>query len=139
MKTLFAKILVWLIATFIITVTGFVLIDVLSGPASNQNNVTGFLLAEALSAHTMEGPSGLAAYLRRMESTFGGRAFALDPSGRDLVSGVDRSPLISSAKTTRFPFVRHDSGTFFFSSDAQGNWLFLERSPLSRGFWIERL
>jgi signal transduction histidine kinase len=138
MKTLFAKILLWLLATIVITTAGFVLIDAFNGPASNQRRGSQFFMGEARHIYAAEGAQGLSSYFERIKGSLGGRAFLIDSSGTDLVSGNDRSNLIRQAKNTRLPFVHYDSSFFFYGTDRDGYWFFVEIVVMS-GAWIQRL
>lgn len=130
MKTLFAKILAWFVATIFITSTGSWLIaqfsdSPTSGRRSWEQTARAFMV-EAQHIYDVDGPKGVSAYFRRIETGFGGRVIAVDDQGRDLVAGSDRSQLVARAKDTVYPLVREGSEYFIPVSDAAGHWLFLQ-------------
>ena len=69
MKTLFAKILLWLLASIVITATGFILIDTFSGPASSERRGFQFFLDEARHVYADEGQQGLSSYIQRLNAS----------------------------------------------------------------------
>lgn len=139
MKTLFARILVWLLATFMITATGFMLIDAFSDPAANQRRGTRFFLDEARYSYATGGSAGLAAYLDRVKSGLGGRGVLTDSTGRDLATGADRSDMIRAADAAKFSVMRYESSMYLYVNDSAGNWFFLERPLITGGGWAGRL
>ncbi len=148
MRTLFAKILVWYLATILVIVIALTVVERTrvvpqQGP---QGHLAAYLAGEAYPIYMAEGREGLASYLKRFQSGYGSKAFLLDPSGRDLVSSVDRSHLIRSAdraihetKLPWFPSQQTDRG-FVWASDRNGNWLFLETVPpgSASSEWLKR-
>lgn len=137
MKTLFAQILVWLLATIVITSAGFFLIMTFSDPAPGQAPTTRLVLDEARYMYSTQGTGELAAYLERVRSGLTGAAIFTDSRGRDPLTGKDYAGLVEQASRTRLPFVRGNSGFYLFSTDQQGNWIFLERrwTPGAQWFW----
>src|SRR2546423_10156748 len=138
MKTLFAKILIWILATIVITATGFMLIDTLSDPASSPRRGSQFFLEEARHIYAQEGQRGLSAYIQRVDNGIARRAILVDSTGHDLESGTDQSDLVRKAKETRLPFIRENASFFFYSTDRDGYWFFLQPLAMS-GAWIQRL
>jgi two-component system sensor histidine kinase CpxA len=138
MRTLFAKILLWLLATIVITACGFMLIDAFSSPPSGPRRGTQFFLQEARHIYSREGVSGVAEYVQRLNTAFGGSAFLVNPAGRDVVSRVDRSDLALKAKNSRFPVVFQNFSAFFYTTDDEGYGFFLQPETMS-SVWIQRL
>ena len=114
MRTLFAKLLIWFLATILIMAIGFVLFentDQDPGPGP-QRRIAEFFLQEAGQIYRNEGSAGLRDYLQRIESTYGGKAFLVDASGRDLASGVDRAEFIRAAQEANLPWFSKDGASF---------------------------
>jgi two-component system sensor histidine kinase CpxA len=139
MKTLFARILVWFLATFLITATGFMLIDAISDPSTNQRRGTRFFLDEARYSYATGGREGLAAYLERLKTGMGGRGVLTDSTGRDLATGADRSDMLRAAEAATFSFIRYESSPYLYVNDSAGHWFFLERPLVTSGGWAGRL
>lgn len=139
MKTLFARILVWFLATFLITATGFMLIDAFSDPSTNQRRGTRFFLDEARYSYATGGSEGLAEYLERLRTGLGGKGVLTDSTGRDLATGADRSDMLRAAEAATFSVMRHESSTYLYVNDSSGNWFFLERTLIPSGGWTGRL
>jgi signal transduction histidine kinase len=139
MRTLFTKILLWFLATIVITAAGFILIDVFgfSGAASSQRRGAQFFLSEARHIFTNEGAGGLTAYFQRVEAGTSSRSFLVDPHGRDVLSGADRAELMAKANASRLPFVYQDSSFLFYVTDSDGFCLFMQ--PMMSGLWLQRL
>ncbi|MEQ1908701.1 MAG: ATP-binding protein [Vicinamibacterales bacterium] len=139
MKTLFAKILVWLLATLLIMVAGLVVIDIVGGPASTGPRGPAMFFDEAAHVFDVEGRTGLEAYLRRTEAAMGGRLWVVGANGRDLVSGEDRTEIVRKARETTLPFVFDRSALVVPRLSADGRAFFWAPPPFSTGVWIQRL
>lgn len=140
MKGLFARILVWFLASLLITSTGFMLIDALGEPSTGQRRGTQFFLDEARYSYATGGRHGLVAYLERLNAGLGGRGALTDAAGRDLATGADRSDMIRAARMATFSVMRYDASTYLYASDSAGYWFFLERPIFSGGVgWAGRL
>lgn len=140
MKGLFARILIWFLASLLITATGFALIDALSEPSTGQRRGTQFFLDEARHNYATGGRTGLAAYLERLHTGLGGRGALTDAAGRDLATGADRSDMVRSAQASTFSVMRYDASTYLYATDSAGYWFFLERPIFGGGVgWAGRL
>ena len=99
MNSLFAKILLWFWATVAITVIGSALISAVSESISDRQfpmaRLVDFQLKEARHAYETGGKEGLAQFMNRLNSVYRGPAYFTDESGRDLLTGEDRSGLIA--------------------------------------------
>lgn len=143
MSTLFAKILLWFLATILITATGFMVIDTYSEYAVPRDRRVartgvGFLLSEARHVLETEGAPALASHLDRMEAEYGATMVVIDAGGRDIVSGEDRSALMPAADRW-FPLIRDGRGFYVYEPDGKGHWFFLEVSPIARLLAPQRL
>ena len=135
MRTLFAKLLIWFLATILIMAIGFALfenIDRDPGPGP-QRRLTQFFLHEADQIYRREGSAGLRSYLQRIESTYGGTAFLVDASGRDLASGADRTAFIRAAQEAQLPWFSRDGASFNHMKSGDGRWFFLQAVVADRG------
>jgi len=97
-RSIFAKIVVWFLATVILSLVGFVITsDVLStqlsGRDSNLSRMQAMFLDDARRAYDDGGPARLDGYLLRLNAYSGSTHFLTDAHGIDLVSGEDRSGL----------------------------------------------
>lgn len=107
MKSLFARILLWFIATLTVTVAGLLLttaiwVHTFDGERGPVLRVLPFIVQEAGQAYEEGGAGSLSAFLRRAGDTFDVTAILTDPEGRDLLTGEDRSALVSEARPRGF-------------------------------------
>jgi two-component system sensor histidine kinase CpxA len=128
MRTLFTKILLWFLATVILTFTGtFYVSSVIAQSRQPEFRRLTFELREARAAWETEGSSGLTRFLARLKDATGADAGLAYSNGIDVLTGRDWTPEIN-AKPSRglrsvlpyvtFPFVRVQN-TGAFSSHAQ--------------------
>ena len=102
MRTVFAKILLWCLATLLLALAAYLFI---SGALAMRFSSKGgpfartvaFQVEEAEETYRAGGTAALARYLRRLQTYFGPEHFFTDAQGKDLVSGVDRSGLLAAA------------------------------------------
>ena len=99
MRSLFARILLWFLATTAITVTGLIVTRWLSlnaapGQQSTFTRTIPFLLVEARHAYETGGRPALAQFMARMQKVYDVQGILTDASGRDLLTGDDRSDLV---------------------------------------------
>lgn len=130
MRTLFGKILLWWIATTVIAIFGVVITAVFS---YNAERPFGMLLrtqlTEARHAYEQGGREDLARTLDRLATVVSGHIVLADRSGRDLVTGEDRSELVH-ATVGRFwpfalPFTRKEDVVWARRSQDEQYWLFV--------------
>lgn len=144
MRTLFGKILLWFLATTIITILGVVTTSALSYNAEQQPPFGMLMRTEFVEArHAFEtgGPLELAETLARMQSVVSGQLILADPFGRDLVTGEDRSELIALASNRRgrlltLPFTRKDDIVWARQSVDGLYWFFVVAPPRRTMFWF---
>ncbi len=103
MKSLFLKILLWFLAVMAVTVGGFILTtaSVMSATRGREHlfgRMLAFQTEEARHAYESGGKEGLTAFLGRFQNVFQARGILTDGSGRDLLTGADRSDLIEAAQ-----------------------------------------
>ena len=98
MKSLFVRILVWFWATLAVTVIGAGVITSVYMNSTDRlplfSRLLGFELVEARHAYETGGRAALAAYRERFASVFDAEAILTDESGRDLLTGQNRSDLL---------------------------------------------
>jgi len=104
-RSIFAKILLWSFATLVVSLLAFVVIsvNVSSGTVRRGERFGHFAarqLADAREAYESGGPQKLAAYLDRLNHYFPAEHYFTDASGKDLVSGADRSALLAKATSS---------------------------------------
>ena len=100
MRSIYAKILAWAAVTVALASAGFVATFwYLSESRSEEARFFGGIIAlqrdGAAAAYRAGGPEGLRSFLARMGTSFEGDHYLLDPQGRDLVDGRDRSGLLA--------------------------------------------
>jgi signal transduction histidine kinase len=141
-RTLFGKILLWWIATTVIAILGVLLTPVLS---YNAERPFGMLLStqlsEARNAFERGGREELEQTLERLGAVVSGRIVLADRSGRDLLSGEDRSELIDDAAVRPFrplalPFTRRDTMVWGRQSADGQYWLFILAPSRRSVFWF---
>jgi two-component system, OmpR family, sensor kinase len=99
LRSLFARILLWFLATTAVTVTGLIVTRWLSlnaapGQQSPFTRMVPFLLVEARYAYETGGQPSLAQFMARMQKVYDVQGILTDASGRDLLTGEDRSDLV---------------------------------------------
>jgi signal transduction histidine kinase len=99
LRSLFARILLWFLATTAVTVTGLIVTRWLSlnaapGQQSPFTRMVPFLLVEARHAYETGGQPALAKLMARMQKVYEVQGIFTDASGRDLLTHEDRSDLV---------------------------------------------
>jgi signal transduction histidine kinase len=111
MRSILVKISLWFFATLVGTLIAFYVIAFLITPGPPRRND---MFARTLSSQVEEarwcyetgGVPSLKAYLDRLHKSFPNDHFLLDSKGRDLVTGEDRSPLLTrEPETPHLPFL----------------------------------
>ena len=130
MTSLFARILVWFLATAAITAIGFLVTISLTMGASEEHlppflRSVPFLLGEAREAYETGGRPALERLVDHVHRAFGAEAVFTDAEGRDLVTGRDRSELKEHVRRRGFLRARPRSLTYGRASDDGRYWFFL--------------
>ncbi len=102
MRTVFAKILLWCLATLILALAAYLFISGelamrFSGKGGPFARTVAFQVEEAEETYRSGGPAALARYLRRLQTYFGPEHFLTDVHGKDFVTGADQSALLATA------------------------------------------
>ncbi len=111
-RSIFAKIVVWAIATVVISLVGFVVTSAfvsvrISGRNANSPRMSMMFLDDARRAFQDGGARRLEAFLRRLNDHSDAEYFLTDGRGIDLVTGEDRSALRSTGPVAyRSPLAR---------------------------------
>jgi two-component system sensor histidine kinase CpxA len=129
MKSLFLKILLWFLAVMAVTVGGFVLTtaSVMSATRGREHlfgRMLAFQTEEARHAYETGGREGLTAFLGRFQNVFQARGILTDSSGRDVLTGAERSDLIEAARQRRRAF-RMRPAVLAHQSENGAYWFFL--------------
>ena len=133
MRSIFARILLWVVATTAISLVGFAVTTRLIWtylPAT-IDPIARFhvlLLDEATAAYEKGGPQRLAGYLRQLDERFEARHFLVDARGQDFVDGGDRSALLAVATTPPAP-PRWHGDEFVLASPPGGTRLLIAIRP----------
>jgi len=145
-RSLFAKILLWFLATILVAFAGFTVIDLVSHSDPMRlppmARAFRFQAREASEAYEAGGREALRWDLLRLREIFQADAMLTDAKGRDLVTGDDRTKLIQAGR--RRVFFRGDrsviarkteNGRYWFivsiSNEAEPGWNF----PI-RQLWV---
>jgi signal transduction histidine kinase len=138
---LFFRILLWFLATIFITVTGFVITSALTVDENRDRvapftRTVPFLLSEAREVYETGGKLALAGYLTKVQNQFGSEVIFADASGRDILTGEDRSTLIEVLRSR--PLVRFRRARLPIGRAAEDGkyWLILLVPRERVGFWI---
>jgi two-component system sensor histidine kinase CpxA len=139
MRSLFAKILLWLVATICVTLTAALLTTALTFSASRPRQMPfGMLLSfqarEARWAYETGGTRALVETLARFEQGTRAEGFLTDRSGRDLATGEDESDLIREAvRGPRLPLFRRERMVLAYQD---GPYWYLLMFPRRRLWWF---
>ena len=142
MRTLFAKILLWFWFTLAITVIGSALISALT---MNENDwdqrspisrLVRFQLEEARVAYETGGRPGLQAFLDTLHNVYDAQGILTDESGRDLVTGENRSDLVRRAKTRRLLPIFRAGGSMVARAADDGHYWFFFIAPARVESWF---
>ena len=131
MRSLFAKILLWFLATNAMAFVGLNVLVVMhfNDPARQTplSRALSYQAQRARVAYETGGKETLKTDLTRISAIFQSDAFLTDPRGRDLVTGENRSDQIAAGRrrffvrTIRTVVARKiDNGRYWFILDAPG-------------------
>jgi signal transduction histidine kinase len=144
MRTLFARILLWFLATATIAVLGFVAVSARLGSYSPRARepllrAARFLAGEAVNNYEEGGRAAVTDLLARIESTYNFRGALTDSEGRSLSEPPqDFRPLVERAKQRRV-FLDRSRDAIVYASPVQGRrgsyWFFLLLPRRLFGFW----
>ena len=103
MRSVYTKIFLWCFGVLILSLAAFIVITIfVSGrPAGTRvfGGMSALQLESALEAYQSGGNKQLAAYLHKLDTLLNGRHYFTDADGKDLVSGEDRSALLSKTRS----------------------------------------
>ena len=104
MRSIVAKILLWALGTFALSLTAFGALSLTvsarqPGPTEFVSHTVALLRDDACRAYNEGGPEALRNYLRRLDAYYPGKHLLTNDRGRDLVSGEDRSALLRREST----------------------------------------
>ncbi len=142
MRSLFAKILLWFGATVLLTAFGIAITTALTfsriqprqGPFSMLVTLQ---VAEAREAYEQGGREALARKLDQFRRILGADVALTDASGRDLVTGEDRSDEIEAARRRpRSPLFRRQNFVLARRDESGQHWLLLEVSRRRFYTWL---
>jgi two-component system sensor histidine kinase CpxA len=139
---LFARILLWFLATTAFTITGLVVTRWLSlEPAAGQQSpftrIVPFLLSEARHSFETGGKEALARFMARVRRVYDADVAFTDATGRDIVTGEDRSDWIPQAnKRPSFLRLRRTHAILGRRSEDGRYWFLMPVVYRRLGFWI---
>jgi len=101
----------------------------------NLRRLVSYQFADVLRAYETGGPSGAQEALKRLDRELPGRHYLLDRDGRDVVTGEDRSALLTAPRR-RFPFppLRH---MLFRQTTAGGKYTLAIQGEIESGPWSD--
>ncbi|MBZ5592970.1 MAG: HAMP domain-containing protein [Acidobacteriia bacterium] len=127
MRSLFAKILLWFLATVMVAFMGFSVIAVrhYNDPMRQppMARAIRFQAREAVEAYETGGVAALRWDLARVQEIFQSEAMLADAKGRDLVTGEDRSELIAAGRVR--PFWPHNRAVVARKTENGRYWFIL--------------
>jgi signal transduction histidine kinase len=105
-RSIFTKIVLWIIATVTLSLVGFLATSVLLSTQLQGRPAIGarlnvFFLDDARRAYEEGGKAQLGAYLKRLRAYSESEIYLTDRHGIDLVTGVDRTALIQTRRPPR--------------------------------------
>ncbi len=144
MRTLFAKILLWFLATTVITISAVVVTSALTYDTERPapfGMLMRMQMLEARHAYEHGGKAELAETVERIRSVMQGEMVMADDAGRDLLTGEDRTELIREARQRRdwgfaLPFSRHSNVVWGRQSADGKYWLFVSAPGRRSMFWF---
>jgi two-component system sensor histidine kinase CpxA len=144
MRTLFGKILLWFLATMIITIVGVIVTSALTYDSERPTPFSMLMrtqMREARDAWERGGREELVSTLHRLRNVVSSDLILADSSGRDLVTGEDRSELITGAKQRRrwpltVPFTRRDKFVWGRQTPDGQYWFFVVAEGSRSMFWF---
>ncbi len=102
MKSVYAKVIIWCFAAILVSVVAFVFINTFVVFHTERGGMLGsvdaMILDQAVNAYTTGGPTKLSAYLDLTRRYLSDPRYLTDASGRDLVTGEDRSAMLKGAE-----------------------------------------
>jgi signal transduction histidine kinase len=108
LRSLFTKILLWFLATTLVSMAALLATSTVLlarfGPDDFFAHTIALQIDDARRAYEEGGSIRLATYLHRLDAFYPVEHFLTDARGRDLLNGVDRSPLLAKAETSPLPF-----------------------------------
>jgi two-component system sensor histidine kinase CpxA len=141
MNSLFVRILLWFWVTLTCTIVGSALISALTMDDGDNRapfaRLVQFQLEEARSSWETGGRPELQNFVERVRRIYGAQAVLADESGRDLLTGQDRSDLIrkSRRRSARLPF-RFIPAALVRGAEDGKYWYFLVVSRTGFGSWF---
>ena len=134
MNRLFTRILVWFLAAIAVTASAFVVTSALTMSETHERRFPLAMLVRvemrvAQAAYESGGHDGLAAALRQFSDDTALRGFLLDSTGRDLLSGEDRSEIVHTRPRTSGPMALHGGSTFLSHTSEDGQYSFVLELP----------
>jgi two-component system sensor histidine kinase CpxA len=129
-RSLFATILLWFLATVAVTIAGFTIIAAISFDRADRPaffpRLVEFQLQEARRFYETEGRDGLAAFMNRFRRSFEGDAALTDARGIDLLTGENRGELLRTSRPGRRRlFYRRNRAVIAHPSEDRQYWLIL--------------
>ena len=144
MRTLFAKILLWFLATTVITIAAVLVTSALLFNTERQppfGMLMRLQMREARHAYEHGGKAELADTLQRLRTVVQGELILADSDGRDLITGENRSDLIKEANQRRdyyfaWPFTRRSNVVWGRPSPDNKYWFFVIAPGRRSMFWF---
>lgn len=143
MRSLFAKTLLWFLATTAVAIAGIILTTALTlNSSESRQSPFGMLLRiqveDAKRAYETGGRTALASMLSRFQNINQAKVFFTDAQGRDLLTGQSYPDLVERMhrhKPPLFPFFNR-RGIIARPDSSRKYWLFLIEERRGWGFWF---
>jgi two-component system sensor histidine kinase CpxA len=126
----YAKILLWCFGTLVLSLVAFFGVSIYVSMRNLDHGsfvprLNALLLEEAVGAYEGQGKTALAADLERVRRHLSGQHYLTDARGTDLVSGEDRSRLLTMARRDTGPPKRWESRQVVFYPSQDGKYRFI--------------
>jgi two-component system sensor histidine kinase CpxA len=143
MNSLFAKILLWFWVSAAITLIGSAFISALALNRSDSDlrapaaQLVSFQLSQARWAFETQGTNGLARFLATVHRIYDAQGVLTDQSGRDVMTGQDRSDLVRRARRRGpYQFFRAGNAMVARAADDGRYWYFFLLPGTQVGLWF---
>ena len=143
MRTLFAKIVLWLCCAAAVTVVGSAFVSALSLREEDTSREAPlaqtviYQLSEARHAYETGGSAQLKAFFTRLNKVYGATGILTDAHGRDLLTGADRSDLMRQASRRPSHELFRVGRSMVARSAEDGKYWFFQVAPRrAMGAWV---
>ncbi|MDE3197933.1 MAG: HAMP domain-containing protein [Acidobacteriota bacterium] len=140
MRSVYTKILLWSLATLLVSMGLFFVISrriaVALGTGDIFRNIVTFEREEARASFESGGQQSVSAFLARLSHVMGWQYYFLSDSGADLAAGADRSDLLWTIDRRWNQPIQTEHGTAFATPTSDRKYILLAVSPANFSPWL---